>query len=35
MFLEGSGLGLDEEINKPKEDALSRPDLEWADSKGI
>jgi len=28
-------LGLDEEINKPKEDALSRPDLEWADSKGI
>ena len=28
MFLEGSGLGLDEEINKPKEDALSRPDLE-------
>jgi hypothetical protein len=25
--LEGSGLGLDEEINKPKEDALSRPDL--------
>ena len=33
MFLEGSGL--DEEINKPKEDALSRPDLEWADSKGI
>ena len=27
MFLEGSGLGLDEEINKPKEDALSRPDL--------
>ena len=25
MFLEGSGLG--EEINKPKEDALSRPDL--------
>ena len=35
IFLEGSGLGLDEEINKPKEDALSRPDLEWADSKGI
>ena len=35
MFLEGSGLGLDEEINKPKEDALSRPDLEWADSKGF
>ncbi len=35
MFLEGSGLGLDEEINKPKEDALSRPDLEWAESKGI
>ena len=35
MFLEGSGLGLDKEINKPKEDALSRPDLEWADSKGI
>ena len=35
VFLEGSGLGLDEEINKPKEDALSRPDLEWADSKGI
>ena len=34
MFLEGSGLGL-EEVNKPKEDALSRPDLEWADSKGI
>ena len=27
MFLAGSGLGLDEEINKPKEDALSRPDL--------
>ena len=27
VFLEGSGLGLDEEINKPKEDALSRPDL--------
>ena len=27
MFLEGSGLGLDEKINKPKEDALSRPDL--------
>ena len=27
MFLEGSGLGLNEEINKPKEDALSRPDL--------
>jgi hypothetical protein len=27
MFLEGSGLGLDEEVNKPKEDALSRPDL--------
>jgi hypothetical protein len=26
---------LNEEINKPKEDALSRPDLEWADSKGI
>ena len=35
MFLEGSGLGLDEEVNKPKEDALSRPDLEWAESKGI
>ena len=35
VFLEGSGLGLDEEINKPKEDALSRPDLEWADNKGI
>ena len=35
MFLEGSGLGLGEEINKPKKDALSRPDLEWADSKGI
>ena len=33
MFLEGSGLG--DEINKPKEDALSRPDLEWANSKGI
>ena len=33
IFLEGSGLG--EEINKPKEDALSRPDLEWADNKGI
>ena len=33
IFLEGSGLG--DEINKPKEDALSRPDLEWADSKGI
>jgi len=27
MFLEGSGLGLDEEINKPKEDSLSRLDL--------
>ena len=26
MFLEGSGLG--DEINKPKEDALSRPDFE-------
>jgi hypothetical protein len=26
MFLEGSGLGL-EEVNKPKEDSLSRPDL--------
>jgi hypothetical protein len=25
--LEGSGLGLDEEINKPKEDSLSRLDL--------
>ena len=25
MFLQGSGLG--DEINKPKEDALSRPDL--------
>ena len=35
MFLEGSGLGLTDEINKPKKDALSRPDLEWADSKGI
>jgi hypothetical protein len=35
MFLEGSGLGLDEEINKPKEDALSRPDLERTDSKSI
>ena len=34
MFIEGAGLGL-EEVNKPKEDALSRPDLEWADSKGI
>ena len=33
MFLDGSGLG--EEINKPKEDALSRPDLDWANSKGI
>ena len=33
IFLEGSGLG--DEINKPKEDALSRPDLEWADNKGI
>ena len=33
IFLEGSGLG--NEINKPKEDALSRPDLEWADSRGI
>ena len=31
IFLEGSGLG--EEINK--EDALSRPDLEWAESRGI
>jgi hypothetical protein len=27
IFLEGSGLGLTEEINRPKEDALSRPDL--------
>ena len=27
MFLESSGLGLGEEINKPKKDALSRPDL--------
>ena len=35
MFLEGSGLGLTDEINKPKKDALSRPDLEWADNKGI
>ena len=35
IFLEGSGLGLDEEINKPKEDALSRPDLERAENKGI
>ena len=35
IFLEGSGLGLTDEINKPKKDALSRPDLEWADSKGI
>ena len=35
MFLEGSGLGLEEEINKPKEDALSRPDLEWTESGGI
>ena len=35
MFIEGAGLGLDEEINKPKEDALSRPDLEGADYKGI
>ena len=35
IFLEGSGLGLDEEINKPKEDALSRPDLERTDSKSI
>jgi DNA-directed RNA polymerase subunit RPC12/RpoP len=35
MFIEGAGLGLDEEINKPKEDALSRPDLEWANSRGI
>ena len=34
MFIEGAGLGL-EEVNKPKEDALSRPDLEWAHSKGI
>ena len=33
IFLQGSGLG--DEINKPKKDALSRPDLEWADSKGI
>ena len=33
IFLEGSGLG--DEINKPKEDALSRPDLEWAESRGI
>ena len=35
IFLEGSGLGLTDEINKPKKDALSRPDMEWADSKGI
>ena len=35
IFLESSGLGLTDEINKPKKDALSRPDLEWADSKGI
>ena len=27
MFVEGAGLGLDYEINKPKEDSLSRPDL--------
>ena len=27
MFLEGSGLGLGEEVNKPKEDSLSRLDL--------
>ena len=27
MFIEGAGLGLEEEVNKPKEDALSRPDL--------
>tara|TARA_A100001515_G_scaffold141118_1_gene137670 strand:- start:409 stop:723 length:315 start_codon:yes stop_codon:yes gene_type:complete len=27
MFVEGAGLGLDDEINKPKEDSLSRPDL--------
>ena len=33
MFLQGSGLG--DEINKPKEDALSRPDLEWDDSRDI
>ena len=33
IFLQGSGLG--DEINKPKKDALSRPDLEWAESKGI
>ena len=33
IFLQGSGLG--DEINKPKEDALSRPDLEWANSRGI
>ena len=26
MFIDGAGLGL-EEVNKPKEDALSRPDL--------
>ena len=26
MFIEGAGLGL-EEVNKPKEDSLSRPDL--------
>jgi len=26
MFIEGAGLGL-EEVNKPKKDALSRPDL--------
>ena len=27
MFIDGAGLGLEEEVNKPKEDALSRPDL--------
>ena len=27
MFVEGAGLGLEEEVNKPKEDSLSRPDL--------
>ena len=27
MCVEGAGLGLEEEVNKPKEDSLSRPDL--------
>ena len=27
MFIEGAGLGLDDDINKPNENSLSRPDL--------